>query len=83
MAVPALDKLPYTIHNLPYGVISKAGNSERHCAVAIGEHALDLSIYATSGSLNELAKEQDVGLLKALAEVGSASLPEASRDAVC
>lgn len=34
---------PFTIHCLPYGVISTPGNSVRRCATAYGDWAVDLS----------------------------------------
>ena len=54
MASPALDKTPYTIHNLPYGVIKTKSDPKPRCAVAIGEHALDLAKYAQNGNLKSL-----------------------------
>jgi fumarylacetoacetase len=50
MSTPALDKLPFTLQCLPYGIISTA-DSEPRCAVAIGDHAIDLLEYAHSGRL--------------------------------
>jgi fumarylacetoacetase len=50
MSTPVLDKLPFTLQCLPYGVISTA-DSEPRCAVAIGDHAIDLLEYAHSGRL--------------------------------
>lgn len=34
---------PFTIHNLPYGVISTVDNATRRCATAFNDHAVDLS----------------------------------------
>lgn len=42
------------IDNLPYGVISYKGQSNPRCAVAIGEHALDLAEYAKAGALDDI-----------------------------
>jgi fumarylacetoacetase len=50
MSTPILDKLPFTLQCLPYGIISTA-DSEPRCAVAIGDHAIDLLEYAHSGRL--------------------------------
>jgi len=50
MSTPILDKLPFTLQCLPYGVIATA-DSEPRCAVAIGDHAIDLLEYAHSGRL--------------------------------
>ena len=54
MATPKLDLLPYTIHCLPYGVISTASDPTPRCAVAIGEHAIDLVRHAKAGRLSSL-----------------------------
>lgn len=35
---------PFTIDNLPYGVISTQKNPARRCATAYGGHAVDLSV---------------------------------------
>jgi hypothetical protein len=45
MAPIVLDQLPHTIHSLPYGVISTSRNPKPRCAVAIGDHAIDLYEY--------------------------------------
>jgi len=50
MSIPALDKLPFTLQCLPFGVISTT-DSEPRCAVAIGDHAIDLARYAQAGRL--------------------------------
>ena len=40
MTSPALDQQPYTLANLPYGVISTPTNPKPRCAVAIGNLSL-------------------------------------------
>ncbi|KAF2814482.1 fumarylacetoacetate hydrolase [Mytilinidion resinicola] len=35
----------FTLHNIPFGVISTDANPEPHCATAIGDYALDLPLY--------------------------------------
>jgi hypothetical protein len=45
MASIVLDRLPHTIHSLPYGVISTSRHPKPRCAVAIGDHAIDLVEY--------------------------------------
>ena len=55
MSIPVLDKLPFTLHCLPYGIISTA-DSEPRCAVAIGDHAIDLLEYAHSGRLESVSE---------------------------
>lgn len=42
---------PFTIHNIPFGVISTEDNKTPRCASAIGEYAIDLSIYSRHGRL--------------------------------
>lgn len=56
MSGPALDKLPFTLANLPWGVISTPGSSPR-CAVAIGDHAIDLAKYASTGRLADISSK--------------------------
>jgi hypothetical protein len=58
-AAIVLDKLPHTIHSLPYGVISTARNPKPRCAVAIGDHAIDLCEYSRSGRLSQVEHEGD------------------------
>lgn len=57
MSIPTLDKAPYTLHNLPYGVISTTAEPNPRCAVAIGDHALDLAKYAFAGRLASVSKD--------------------------
>lgn len=59
MASPTLDHAPFTIQNLPYGIISTSSEPSPRCAVAIGEHAIDLPKYANK-SLNVLQTGQDL-----------------------
>ena len=59
MTSPALDKAPYTIDTLPYGVISTTSAPEPRCAVAIGDHAIDLGKYVQSGNLANAGKGLD------------------------
>ena len=54
LSTPVLDKLPFTLQCLPFGVISTE-DSERRCAVAIGDHAIDLAKYAQSGRLADVS----------------------------
>jgi fumarylacetoacetase len=61
MSSPVLDKLPFTLQCLPYGVISTR-DSEPRCAVAIGDHAIDLVKYAQSGRLSSVGKEGKSGV---------------------
>lgn len=71
MSSPALDQAPYTITNLPYGVISTKAEPRPRCAIAIGQHALDLKKYAESGKLSDLESGHNFKYEKVFAEVGS------------
>ena len=51
---------PFTIHNIPFGVISTEANPTLRCATAIGEHALDLQLYSQQGHFEALAVSSDV-----------------------
>lgn len=44
---------PFTIHNIPFGVISTQENPKPRCATAIGDYAIDLAIYAKHGFLSD------------------------------
>ena len=41
----------FPIQNLPYGVFSQGPNAERHCATALGEWVIDLSVLEDAGLL--------------------------------
>jgi hypothetical protein len=69
MAIPALDKLPYTLANLPYGVVSTASEPKPRCAVAIGDHAIDLAKYAKNGNLFEIESGRNFMFQQMFAEV--------------
>ena len=45
---------PFTIGNIPFGVISTTETPEPHCATAIGDYALDLAAYFQQEDLNAL-----------------------------
>ena len=61
MSTPVLDKLPFTLQCLPFGVISTE-DSERRCAVAIGDHAIDLAKYAKSGRFADVSDGDKSGI---------------------
>ena len=48
---------PFTIHNIPYGVISTEDNGKPRCATAIGDYAIDLAVYSQRGRLSSLSLE--------------------------
>lgn len=43
------EQTPFTIKNLPYGVISSEDNPTKRCATVLEEHAIDLSVLYTEG----------------------------------
>ena len=61
MSIPVLDKLPFTLQCLPFGVVSTA-DSEPRCAVAIGDHTIDLARYARSGRLDGVSEGNKSGV---------------------
>ena len=73
MASLKLDQLPYTINNLPYGVFSSEHNPSPRCAVAIGQHAVDLTEWARRGTITSL-QTGDRSLEEIFAEVRYANL---------
>lgn len=36
---------PFTLDNIPFGVISTESNSKARCATALGDYAIDLAAY--------------------------------------
>lgn len=71
MGLPALDKPPFSINNLPYGVIKTASDQNPRCAVAIGQHALDLAEYARTRRLSSLESGHNFKLETIFAEVST------------
>lgn len=49
---------PFTIYNIPFGIISTGDNQTRRCATAIGDYAVDLAVYAELGCLDDLESPQ-------------------------
>jgi hypothetical protein len=45
---------PFTIHNIPFGVISTTDNPTPRCATAIGNHAIDLALFSQNGYFDDL-----------------------------
>jgi fumarylacetoacetase len=54
MATILLDRTPHTIESLPYGVVSTSERPDPRCAVAIGNHVIDLLEYSRAGALSQL-----------------------------
>jgi fumarylacetoacetase len=46
---------PFTIRNIPFGVITTKSNTTPRCASAIGDYAVDLAIYSQRGHLSNLS----------------------------
>lgn len=69
MSTPVLDKLPFTLANLPYGVISTRDEPKPRCAVAIGDHAIDLAKYSKHGGLFDLESGHNFMFQQLFAEV--------------
>ncbi|KAI7263131.1 hypothetical protein KC345_g9219 [Hortaea werneckii] len=85
MTSPALDRQPYTLANLPYGVISTPSNPKPRCAVAIGNHAIDLAAYAKPGRFFDLESGHNFMLAQIFSEPALnsfAALPWPTRRAV-
>ncbi|KAI7084937.1 hypothetical protein KC357_g6083 [Hortaea werneckii] len=85
MTSPALDKHPYTLANLPYGVISTPSSPKPRCAVAIGNHAIDLAAYAKPGRFFDLESGHNFMLAQIFSEPALnsfAALPWPTRRAV-
>jgi hypothetical protein len=51
---------PFTIRNIPFGVISTEANPTQRCATAIGEYAIDLGVYSKTGHLSKLLLETSI-----------------------
>ncbi|MCJ1318722.1 hypothetical protein MMC15_004052 [Xylographa vitiligo] len=56
ISVPA--DSPFSLANIPFGIISTAVRTNHRPAVAIGEYALDLEAFAASGGFSELSSSQ-------------------------
>lgn len=50
-----MEATPFTIENIPYGVISTKANVQRRCATAFEENAVDLSILEKHGLFHLIA----------------------------
>lgn len=49
---------PFSLANIPFGIISTVKNTARVPAIAIGDYALNLSIFASSGGFSQLPSIQ-------------------------
>lgn len=85
MASPVRNQAPYTLQNLPYGIISTSSEPKPRCAVAIGHHAIDLAKYAKNGNLFDLESGHNFMFQQLFAEPALntfAALPWPTRRAV-
>ncbi|KAH8821340.1 putative fumarylacetoacetate hydrolase [Xylogone sp. PMI_703] len=55
---------PFSFANIPFGVISTKENPKQRCAIAIGEHALDLQQYSLAGYVNDFSDDVRESLTK-------------------
>ena len=51
---------PFTVDNIPFGVIKTAKDNNSRCASAIGEYAIDLSLYSQGGNLDGVKGDADL-----------------------
>jgi fumarylacetoacetase len=51
---------PFTVDNIPFGVFKTAKDSIPRCASAIGDYAIDLSLYAQRGNLDNIGENLDL-----------------------
>ncbi|PNS19786.1 Fumarylacetoacetase [Sphaceloma murrayae] len=56
--LPIPPKSHFSIANIPFGIISHAKSSKPHPAIAIGEYALDLEIFAAHNGFSSLSTVQ-------------------------
>ncbi|KAL1895713.1 hypothetical protein Sste5346_005185 [Sporothrix stenoceras] len=55
MATPKIPTAqPFTINNLPYGVISTKTDTTKRCATVLKNHAIDLSVLHSQGVLSDI-----------------------------
>jgi fumarylacetoacetase len=72
-------RCPFSLANIPFGIISTASSPDPRPAVAIGEYALDLRAFASHGGFNPLKSSHDYlsifseSTLNAFAACGRAS----------
>lgn len=53
--LPLDPKSHFSIHNIPFGIISTLQESDPHAAIAIGEYALDLHVLAQNNGFSALS----------------------------
>ncbi|KAH6959586.1 fumarylacetoacetate hydrolase [Ilyonectria sp. MPI-CAGE-AT-0026] len=74
---------PFTIHNIPFGVISTTDNDSPRCATAIGNFAIDLASLARASCLDHLEIQPSVEEIFSQPFLNSfAALPRAIRQKV-
>lgn len=50
-----IEQTPFTIHNLPYGIISTTQDPKRRCASAFQDFAIDLGVLAHDGLFADIS----------------------------
>lgn len=53
--LPIAASSPFSVANIPFGIISTASDSTHRPAIAIGDHALDLKAFASAGGFSASA----------------------------
>jgi fumarylacetoacetase len=48
---------PFTLHNIPFGVISTKDNDKPRCATALGDFAIDLAMYREDRSYTDSGQD--------------------------
>jgi hypothetical protein len=51
---------PFTVDNIPFGVVKTAKDSTPRCASAIGDYAIDLSLLAQRGNFDNIEENLDL-----------------------
>ncbi|KAF6785573.1 fumarylacetoacetase [Colletotrichum sojae] len=75
--VPIPPRSHFSLHNLPFGVISSNENQQHRLAVAVGDHVLDLDAFTSGGGFRSISSLQEQNLsvfsqptLNSFAELG-------------
>ncbi|KAL6866564.1 hypothetical protein ACO1O0_002676 [Amphichorda felina] len=59
--LPIAADSPFSIANIPFGIISAASDQSRRAAIAVGDHALDLKAFSSAGGFSaspDIAKHE-------------------------
>lgn len=69
-------KGPFSLKNIPFGIISTSDNPTPRCAIAIGDYAVDLVKYAQSADFKGI--NIDVSVFASVSSRKSSSLSDFS-----